>query len=78
MGWKTVFEKQHPIDQKKRSYECRITRDQIKKHENDLKSSDWSNWSDLIECLLTFKWEMKTKEKNDVSDFFIFLKSVSV
>ena len=75
---KTAFEKQHIIGQKKRFYECWITRDQIKRHENDLKWSDRSNWSDLIECLLAFKWKMKTKEKNDVFDFFTFLKGVSV
>ena len=72
MRWKTAFEKQHSIDQKKKSYECRVTRDQLWIYENDLKSSDWSNWSDLIECLLAFKWEKKIEKKNDVFDFFIF------
>ena len=32
----------------------------------------------LIECLLAFKWGRKTGEKNDVFDFFTFLKGASV
>ena len=60
-----AFEKQHTIGQKRGSYECQITRDHIKRHEDDLKSSNWSKSMKSNRMLIRIQMKDENERKTN-------------